>query len=203
MIHNNISLIIPVAGFSSRMQETKSLLDIEGTPMISYVISQLALIPWGEIIVVLGHKAEIIYPILKGMNVLQIYNPYYKKGLMASLRSGISKISPRSNGFCIVMADMPEIRIDNVQGLIDQFYERRLNTSRIIYASFGGRQGHPVIYSRHFIEEFYRSSSGKEIIRKHGEVAAGYEWSDNSCLLDLDTPIDYQQYIHKYFGNKS
>jgi molybdenum cofactor cytidylyltransferase len=56
-----IGAILLAAGKSSRMKESKPLLQWQGTTLLEYQIQQLRRLPVEEIIVILGYGADDIY----------------------------------------------------------------------------------------------------------------------------------------------
>jgi CTP:molybdopterin cytidylyltransferase MocA len=62
--------LLLAAGESTRMGTIKALLEWEGTTLLEYQVSQLRAARLGEVVVVLGHEAELLRSLLERPNPL-------------------------------------------------------------------------------------------------------------------------------------
>ena len=104
-----ISAILLAAGESSRMGgDFKPLLKWGTRTVISACIDNLRRSRVDEIIVVLGFRESEIRSRLAGAGVQFAINREYRKGMVSSVKTGLSLISPRTNGILIALVDQPD-----------------------------------------------------------------------------------------------
>ena len=85
--------ILLAAGRSQRMGEMKALLHWEGSTLIKYQVSTLIGAGAKEVIVVLGHNAELLMPEIKDLaRVRCVINKDYDLGRTTSIKVGLKAI---------------------------------------------------------------------------------------------------------------
>jgi molybdenum cofactor cytidylyltransferase len=69
----------------------------------------------------------------------------------------------------------------------------------IVLPAFRGRTGHPVLLQSHLIPEILgqpEDATLRDIVQAHGYTEVRVQ--DESILLDVDTPSDYQTVLARY-----
>ena len=86
-----ISAIILAAGQSTRMGSDNKLLllPFRGATLIENMVDVVSGSDVGETLVVLGHEAERVRPLLRDKPVLLVDNPNFAEGMGASLHAGL------------------------------------------------------------------------------------------------------------------
>ena len=106
-------------------------------------------------------------------------------------------VSPDCDGFLICLADMPFINTSEINKLIHAYAQNRIKEKRLIVVPvFQGHRGNPVLFSTEFrddILEHKKEYGCKGVIMKNFESVKEIEMDDDSMLLDVDTPEDYQR----------
>ena len=88
-----VSAILLAAGKSERMgQQNKLLLPFGGRTVIQRTLDSLLASRAGEVIVVLGNKAQEIKESIGGRRALVVLNPNYAKGMSTSLGTGLGMV---------------------------------------------------------------------------------------------------------------
>lgn len=185
-----ISAILLAAGMSTRMGETKALLDWDGEPLVCYQVRQLKEAGCDEVIVVLGHKADSVSRRMKALDCRTMLNPRYQHGRAGSLRIGAKAVSRDADA--IVIADIDSPRPASFLRTLIAGHRPESAITRPVH---NGSRGHPVVASGRLREELMGVTDETEglhaVLRAHasevGEVDAG-------DLLDLgfNTPEEYQ-----------
>ena len=185
-----ISGILLAAGMSTRMGETKALLDWGGEPLVCYSVRQMQEAGCDEVIVVLGHKADDVSRQMKRVNCRTMLNPRYQHGRAGSVRIGAKAANRDADA--IVIADIDSPRSAE---FLRQLLDGHRPENAITRPARNGVHGHPIVVAGRLREELMGVSDETEgllaVLRGHssevGEVDAGE-------LLDLgfNTPDEYQ-----------
>ena len=190
-----ISAIVLAAGESRRMGKTKQLLEWRGNTILECVLNTLLASPVDEIILVVGHEAERVLRTTANPRVKAVFNPDYRQGMSASLRRGLTAMDLGAEAFLIALGDQPGIPPGVVRALIDH-YRESYPEKKIVAPAYLGRRGHPVLFSRDYLDEFLGLTGdvgGREILARHPEDVLLVEAGTDEVLLDVDTPEDYRK----------
>ena len=191
-----IAAIILSAGESSRMGQPKALLPIEGKSFIEIIVSGLRATKVGKIIVVLGHHAAEIRPKIAHLPVEVLINNDYKQGQLSSLKVALRHLETLESvdGALVHLVDHPFLNPILVNKMIDRFYESK---ELIVLPRYGGRRGHPVLFSRQLFSELLETpvdQGAKAVVHAHREETLEIETEDEGVTVDIDTPEDYRQH---------
>jgi len=188
MSRQQISVIIPAAGLSTRMgPRNKLLVRIGDMPIVEHVIRACQEQSLSRIIVVTGHEAELVCKVLAPYSVHVAHNTNYQKGMGSSLKCGIRQVES-ADGILIWPADMPFVEHKTVRKLIDAY-----NTESIIVPIFNGREGHPVLFGAQFKNDLLsipEDEGARSVINKNPENVVFLPVTDPAVLRDIDTPED-------------
>jgi len=183
-----IAGIVLAAGTSSRMGRNKLIESVGGKPLVRRAVDAALASRLDPVLVVTGHEAENVEAALSGSPVAFVHNPDYRAGLSSSLRAGIAAVPSDCDGAMILLGDMP----GTSPGLIDRLVAAfdPLQGHSICVACAGGRQGHPVLWSRVFFDQI-AAITGDKGARKLMETHAGRVVEiladDDAPLTDIDT----------------
>jgi molybdenum cofactor cytidylyltransferase len=192
-----ISAIILAAGTSSRMGFLKQTANIKGKSLLELVLDKVRKFPFHEIIIVLGYKHEEVMKTLKLEYEKVVINEEYEKGMSSSLKKGVLNISKDSEAFAIFLADMPLIKEESIEKVINEFNER---SCLIVAPIFNKVIGHPVIFHRNLIPEIINLEGdigAKKVIEKYKDEASFIEIDDEGVLIDIDAPKDLEEVLKK------
>ena len=198
-----ISAVILAAGESRRMgKQNKLLLPLGGEALLVKLVKSVCASDVGQVLVVIGHEAEKIRGELNNFPLSFVYNPNFSEGMTTSIKFGVKKVSPDSDGFLICLADMPFINTSEINKLINAYVQNRKKEKRLIVVPvFQGQRGNPVLFSSEFLNDIleHKKESGcKEIIMNNSESVKEIEMDDDNMLLDVDTLDDYQRLTENF-----
>jgi len=197
-----MNIIMLAAGTSSRMGKTnKMLIPIDGIPMVACCcINALryleSLNEKSRLIVVTGyrrlslHKAlapcrEFIEKTSSNLEMIEVFNPNFRKGQFSSTKTGVSNV-PDCEPFFISLADMPQIRPENYC----QISNHKSNADAIRPFS-ENRPGHPVLLSASMKERILSSPDNLSVSRVlEGCNVEVLIVSGPSWVADIDSPQD-------------
>ena len=187
--------ILLAAGESSRMGRQKALLPWRNTTLLEYQLRSLLDAGVQQVVVVLGHDADRIKPIVEATNGASwALNPDYLQGKTTSLKTGVAALAIQQvSDVLLLNVDQPR-NADTVRTLL----ERHLASSyRITIPTHGGKGGHPILIAAELLPELAEieeeSQGLKAVVRRHAEATERFELDDPSVLLDLNTPEQYQK----------
>ena len=124
--------ILLAAGLSSRYRAelqaqsqteapSKLLAEMNGRPLVRHVAEAALASQASPLIVVTGYEQDLITASLAGLPAQFIHNADYATGMASSLRIGIAAVPPDCSAAVILLGDMPQIKADLINQLIDSF----------------------------------------------------------------------------------
>ncbi|MBC3797832.1 DVU_1551 family NTP transferase [Acetobacterium tundrae] len=192
MRKNKIAAIIIAAGYSSRMDGFKPLLKFGNDTAVERVVKTYKKAGVDQIILVMGYRAEEIKSYFENTPVQGIINENFDQGMYTSIVKGLTLVDDRMAAFFIHPVDIPLVKEQTIQQLM-VFFEK--SEKGIIYPSFLGKRGHPpLIHSRYKNIIMTNNQDGglKKLLETYADDAIDLPLEDESILMDMDTPADYQ-----------
>jgi molybdenum cofactor cytidylyltransferase len=180
------------AGSSTRMGRNKLLLELGGESLLRRVVNRAVAADLEPVIVVLGFEADRALRALAGLPFQAVLNEHYQHGLNASLRAGLRAVPPTSAAALVMLADMPHVTTDMLDGLVRRY---RTTDARLVISNYEGVDAPPVLYDRSLFAELEAvrgSDGGKGVIQRHRSEAVTVSWPA-VALSDLDVPEDYDR----------
>ena len=190
-----VAAVVLAAGRSSRMGAPNKLLaHFEGEPLVRRAVRTALASRAEQVVVVTGHQAEAVEAAVADLDVTIVHNENHASGLSASLRQGLAAVAPQCAGAVICLADMPLVRAEHLDRLIEAFEPEAERA--ICVACHKGRRGNPVLWARPFFEELMALSGdrgGRRLMERHGDCLLEVDMDDAAVLRDVDRPEDLQQ----------
>lgn len=186
-----LAALILAAGYSSRMGQFKPLLPLGGTTVIASAIHTFRNAGINRVVVVTGHEATQLQPLLKDMGMTSVHNPDYASGMYASVQAGIKSLPVDIDACFLLPADIALVRPATVKTIALHY---ALHQTPVVYPAFQGKCGHPPLIASSLFAEIL-AASGKgglcALLQRHETDASKVEVFDEGILLDMDTPEDY------------
>ncbi len=197
--------IILSAGYSSRMNDFKPLMEIGGKTPLDILIDHFQMAGIHSLFVVVGHNANDIRDHLKkhpGVRI--VMNPDFDRGMFSSIQCGVRAASENGNDcFLLVPVDIPMIPPYIMKAMLNRFYDS--DQRSFVVPCYEGKKGHPLLVPECRTEEVLKSAG------EHGmkSVTAAYEKQmirvDTHCrgiLLDMDTQEAYREMLNYYHESR-
>jgi CTP:molybdopterin cytidylyltransferase MocA len=208
----------------------KPLLDIGGKPALFHLLDSIRMAGLDRIIIVTGHGHERIERALAGndcqLSVLTAYNADYGNGMFSSVKAGIEALrnGDELQAALLFPVDAPLVSAETIAGLIDAHYmhssilknqplsgadscekpKASLDFAAFAVTVYKGKNGHPLLIPSEYFGEIldYAGEGGIKAIRnKYADSMIRYETEDEGCVLDMDTPEDYEKLLAHYLSS--
>lgn len=189
--------IVLAAGESRRFGDSpKALALINGKTAIRSLVDRLLKTSLGEIIVVLGAKADEIAPHLPiDPRVRPTRNPDYKEGQTSSLKKGLEELHPETRAFLFLPVDLPLLKTETVDFLINAYAQKK---PHILIPIFDEKNGHPPIFCADLIKEFAALDNNQPLYtvqRRHADDILKIPVSDPGTVLSFNTPQELEKIL--------
>ncbi len=190
----NIGVILLAAGSSSRMGQSKQLLEIKGEQLL-WKSTQTALQSEAEkIIVVLGANEQEHRKIIQSLSVDIVVNPDWKDGMGSSLKKGLHQLlqtKPTLDAVIIMVCDQPLLTTGHLNKLIQIF---RQTKSPIVASYYSNTAGVPALFEKSVFEKLLNvenESGARKIIQQNKDLVQTVDFPEGA--VDVDTPDDFKK----------
>ena len=192
--------ILLAAGASSRMGESKALLDWGGRPLVAAQVAALAAAGCDPVIVVLGSQAGAVRRALP-RGARWTINGAWREGRAGSIRAGARAVPRHAERVVVASVDQP-CSASAVRALVEALGANR--EAKIAVPRHGGRNGHPPVFDAALLPELRRASERgeglREVRRRWRERTIFVEVEDAGVLLNLNTLEDYRRALGRGVG---
>ena len=196
----DIAGIVLAAGAGRRMgYRPKALLQRDGQPLVARQIGLLAQCSVRRIMVVLGHHAARIAPVLAttatalpGVDLKWVVNPTPDEGTGASLRCALAALPADLTGVMVVLADQPLLQVDDVACVLAAWRARPADIDLIV-PTHEGQPGHPLIFGpqvRQGVANGQGAAGVRDWRRAHARQVLALPVDHARCTQDIDTEDD-------------
>jgi molybdenum cofactor cytidylyltransferase len=196
-VHERIAGVVLAAGASTRFGSPKQLLDWKGEPFVRTVTRRALEAGLSPVIIIGGEQTAQIRSAVKGLDVRVVFNRDWYSGQASSIKVAVSHLDPQlkffPGGAVFLLADQPQVTTSVIQALMS-LHAQTLHP--IIAPMVLDRRANPVLFDRSTLSDLFTLEGdvgGRGIFHKHH--VEYLPWHDDSLLLDVDTPEQYQRLI--------
>lgn len=190
-----VTAIILAAGPSSRMGQSKQLLQANGEALLRLVTRVTCESNATHTVVVLGQNERIHGRIIRDLPAFNCIHSEWEKGMGSSLKAGMEFVVsflPKTHAVIAMVSDQPLITTAHINQLIEAY---RTTGATIVASEYAGILGVPALFDAiHFesLQVVDDAHGARQVIEGHKATAASVEFTGGS--VDIDTPEDYQRY---------
>ena len=189
--------VILAAGDSTRMGFPKALLlTTAGRPFVVSIAGALIAAGLTDIVVVTGRDHDRIADALAqerlAVSPRVVRNPDPSRGQLSSLLIGIDAVPADAPAAVVTLVDVPLVTPETVRLVISEWQRTRAG---IVRPAIGEQHGHPVVFDRRLFDELRNAPldvGAKAVVRAHADEIVNVPVTDAGCLVDVDTPRDYE-----------
>jgi molybdenum cofactor cytidylyltransferase len=188
-----VSAILLAAGKSERMGQNKLLLPFGGRTVIQRTLDSLLASRAGEVIVVLGNKAQEINASIGNRRALSVLNPNFAKGMSTSLVTGLGMVSQQARFIIVALGDQPLV----TPRVYNQLIETALNSEKgIILPVCKGERGNPIVISTRYKTELLAQTGdigGRELLKAHPDDVLEVPVDCEGVVININTKEEYEK----------
>lgn len=193
--HVTVGAVLLAAGAASRMgYRPKSLLTLDGVPLIRRQLGALTGAGVDEVVVVLGHHADPIEAAILGLAGTRVRNPDPDAGHIASLHCGLLALPARVDVVLVALADQPLIQAQDIRDLIGAYNQRPAGT-QVVQPMVAGLPGNPVLFSADVRNQILAGGvqmGCRQWQLAHPEQVHAWATENTAYRTDVDTPEDIE-----------
>jgi CTP:molybdopterin cytidylyltransferase MocA len=190
-----IGAVLLAAGEGVRMGGVaKSLIKLQGVPLINRQLIALSGAGVDEVVVVTGHARDAVEAQIQSFPVTLAHNPDFTSGQQSSVRVGLSALNGNFDAVFIVLADQPLIGAADLTELIAAFKKR--TAGHVLVPVVNGQRGNPIVLDATARADILASGTNmgcRHLIERQPELVFVHETLNTRFITDLDTPDDVQK----------
>ena len=198
--HKKIAAIAMVAGAGSRFgHQPKSLLQRDGEPLIARQLRLLAEAGIEQTVVVLGHHAPRVAPVLAALKAKPEYaaltwvcNPSPNDGPGSSLRCGLAALPVDLDGVLVLLGDQPLLEVQDIRAVLSAWLDRAPHIELVV-PTHAGQPGHPLVFgpqARQAVQAASATTGLRDWRRAHPRQVQSLAVDHLRCTTDIDTQVD-------------
>ena len=192
-----VGAVLLAAGSGSRLgKRPKCLLELGGVPLIRRQLIALSGAGVDEVVVVLGHHAELIEPLVQTFPVTLVRNLDPDQGQVSSQRLGLAALTGKLDAVIVALADQPLINAQDVTALIGAF-KNRPDGVQVMYPQVNGERGNPVVFSADVREQILAGAANvgcRQWQAAHADAVLPFITDNRRYRVDIDTPEDIERF---------
>jgi len=192
-----VGAVLLAAGAGSRMGgRPKALLELGGVPLIRRQLIALSGAGVDEVVVVLGHHAELIEPVVQAFPVTVVRNPHPDDGQVSSQRLGLQALTGKLDAVVVALADQPLIHAQDLTALIGAYKKRPAGTT-VVFPQVNGEPGNPVIFGAEVREHILAGDARigcRQWRQAHPEAVHAFVTDNRRYRVDVDTAEDVARF---------
>lgn len=187
-----VGAVLLAAGEGQRMGGVaKSLIRLQGVPLINRHLIALSGAGVDEVVVVTGHAREAVEAAVANLPLTLAHNANYQAGQQGSVRVGLAALGPRFDAVFVLLADQPLIGAADLTELIAAFKKR--SQGHVVVPMVAGQRGNPIVLDDVAREQIQASGTNlgcRHLIDRNPELVFVHETSNTRFVTDLDTQED-------------
>lgn len=192
-----IGAVVLAAGAGSRLgHRPKSLLELGGVPLIRRTLIALSGAGVDEVVVVTGHHADLIEPVVQEFPVTLVRNLAPDEGQVSSQRLGLGALVGKLDAVIVALADQPLLNAQDISALIGA-WKKRAAGIEVLHPLVNGERGNPVIFSAAVREQILAGEARigcRQWQAANAALVQAWESDNRRYRVDIDTPEDLQAF---------
>lgn len=197
---NQFGAILLAAGSSSRLGQSKQLLQVDGEVLVRAQASKLLALKPACVVVVTGAEQAAVIQALQGLPLQWVHNDHWQLGMGSSLACGIAAMPERVRGALLLLCDQWKIGTADLQALIQAWQHSPATAVTAQWRESSGDEspvwisGPPVVFPRSLFSRLagLRGDRGAaQMLKRHKPGVQKIELPN--AAFDIDQPTDMPQ----------
>jgi len=188
----HIGAVLLAAGEGRRMGGVaKSLIRLQGVPLINRHLVALSGAGVDEVAVVTGYRARDVEQHVHGFPITLVHNASHAEGQQVSVRAGLAALSGPFDAVFVMPSDLPLISADDLVELIGAFKKRP--SGHVVVPVVDGARGNPILLDETALADIMASDTNlacRHLIDNNPDLVHRYVTGNTHFTTDLDTPDD-------------
>ncbi len=184
--------IIAAAGIPANMPDYDPTIMIGDTSVIKKIIITLQKSDVKPIVIVTGHKADILEKHAARMGVIFLRNEdFMQSDMFHTVRTGIKYLKDECEQIFVIPVDIPSFSTTSLDLL-------RGGTGSAVCPVFRGEPGHPILLRNDLFEDIINYKGGNGLwgaVTSDGHVVEYINVNDEGILLELDSREDIERLL--------
>jgi CTP:molybdopterin cytidylyltransferase MocA len=193
----SIGAVLLAAGAGERMgRRPKCLLELGSVPVIRRTLIALSGAGVDELVVVLGHHADLIEKAVQDFPVTIVRNPAPDDGIVSSQRVGLAALGRGYDAVLMALADQPMVNADDIGALI-RAWKKRPEGAGVVFPQVAGQKGNPVVIGPEVREQILAENANvgcRQWREHHPELVVPFFTDCRRYCVDVDTPEDLERF---------
>lgn len=194
-----VGAVLLAAGEGSRMGSVpKSLIELQGVPLINRQLVALSGAGVDEVVVVTGYHHEWVEAAIEQFPVKIVRNLHPENGQASSVRLGIETLGPSYDAVIMALSDQPLITAADISELIAVFKKRL--SGEILMPVVNGQRGNPIVLSSVAMNQILESGQNmvcRKFMDQNPQLVNSFETTNDHYVIDVDSPQDLAAFKHK------
>jgi molybdenum cofactor cytidylyltransferase len=185
-----VGIILLAAGNSSRLGQSKQLVQVSGIPMLRRS-TEIAVQTKHPVVVVLGANAVAHQQVIADLKTEIVVNHSWQTGMGNSLKAGLThllKLQPNLDAAMILVCDQPYLSLAHLQKLIAAIQQQ---PKPIIASTYANVVGVPAIFKKELFTNLLGladDSGARKLIQQFADQVSAIPFQKGE--IDIDTPQD-------------
>jgi len=188
----SVAAVVLAGGEAVRMGRQKLLLELQGRPVIRWVVEAALASAVAETVVVVGHEAGRVGAQVEDLPVTIVLNEDYREGMSSSLRAGLQAVRGRCDAALFLLGDQPFVTPELLDRLISSF---AVADKAIVRPEAAGAPANPVLVGAALFPEMlaqHGDVGGREVVARHPDEVLLVPVDDPWVAVDIDSAEDYE-----------
>ena len=189
-----IGAVLLAAGQGSRMGGVaKSLITLQGVPLIKRQLIALSGAGVDEVVVVTGYARDAVEASIASFPVTLAHNPDFALGQQSSVRCGLNALRGNFDAVLVALADQPLLGAADLTELIAAFKKRA--SGHVLVPMVDGQRGNPLVMDEVALADIRASSVNlacRNFVENQPALVYLHHTSNTRFVTDLDTLQDIE-----------
>ena len=178
----------------------KALLQLDGEPLLARQVRLLAEAGVTDTVVVLGHHAERIAPLLAmppAHGLRWVLNQAPGDDPASSLRCGLAALPLDTGGVLVLLGDQPLLQVADVQAVLHAWRARPAGVE-LVLPTHQGQPGHPLVFGPRVRQAVVGGQSVRDWRRAHPDEVQALVAEHPRYTCDVDDEAARAEIARRY-----